>query len=281
MWSCSATARATTSRERRYLEPVRRAARARRADRPHRRQPATAGVPAPGAGSRSCSSTATPRAATSPASASTTWPVGRWPSAHLLERGHRRVAFVGGPSTLRQVRDRRRGRRRPCRPATGRRCSPISTPALTTAAGRAAAEELVASRTPSAPRPSSPPTTWSRSGSWPGSPPRGCGCPRTWRSSGTTTSSSPPAAAVPLSSVRQPRAELGRRGGRARCSRRSAAGGRAAPEASPGAVRLRVRHPPLLRHARRDRLTRGPAVSRAAPSRRSASSHAVEEPPGS
>ena len=34
---------------------------------------------------------------------------GRLAAAHLRDRGHRRIAFVGGPSTLRQVRDRRQG----------------------------------------------------------------------------------------------------------------------------------------------------------------------------
>ena len=39
---------------------------------------------------------------------------------HLLERGHRALAFVGGPSTLRQVRDRRQGAEETIATATGR-----------------------------------------------------------------------------------------------------------------------------------------------------------------
>ena len=38
---------------------------------------------------------------------------GRLAAEHLLERGHRRIAFVGGPFGMRQVADRYAGARRP------------------------------------------------------------------------------------------------------------------------------------------------------------------------
>lgn len=40
---------------------------------------------------------------------------GRLAADHLLDLGHRRIAFVGGPSSQRQVRDRRRGARKAAR----------------------------------------------------------------------------------------------------------------------------------------------------------------------
>ena len=123
-------------------------------------------------------------------------------------------------------------------------------------------------RTPSARRPSSPPTTWSRSGSSPVSPPTGLRVPedvaivglrrhRVRRRGGG-------AAVVGATAPRRARPA----GGRAAVRGDPPAGGRAPPEAPPGALRLRARRPPLLRHRAprpadaRAVLTRGPAVSR-------------------
>jgi len=75
--------------------------------------------------------------------------------AHLLESGHTRIAFVGGPLSIRQVADRRDGALRALDRAGA---SPdalhvIETPALNVAAGQragAAIAELPAARRPSA-----------------------------------------------------------------------------------------------------------------------------------
>ena len=75
--------------------------------------------------------------------------------AHLVERGHRDIAFVGGPMSLRQVADRRDGAIRALE-AAGRTAADlhvIETTALHVAAGRWAAEqvaELPAERRPTA-----------------------------------------------------------------------------------------------------------------------------------
>ena len=63
-------------------------------------------------------------------------------AGHLLERGHRRIAFVGGPFTLPQVRDRHAGILR----AGGSQeaeLSVVETSALNVAQGRAAGERLL------------------------------------------------------------------------------------------------------------------------------------------
>ena len=75
--------------------------------------------------------------------------------AHLLESGHTRIAFVGGPLSIRQVADRREGALRAL-DRTGASADDlhmIETPALNVAAGQragAAIAELPAGRRPSA-----------------------------------------------------------------------------------------------------------------------------------
>ena len=63
-------------------------------------------------------------------------------AGHLLGQGHRRIAFVGGPRSLGQVRDRLRGARSAVRsarlPSTA--LTVLSTTGLSVAAGRQAAE---------------------------------------------------------------------------------------------------------------------------------------------
>ncbi|WP_255556036.1 LacI family DNA-binding transcriptional regulator [Tessaracoccus palaemonis] len=66
---------------------------------------------------------------------------GRIAVEHLLERGHRRLAIVGGRSTLAQVRDRRRGAQEAVDAAEASLLS-ISTDHLDFAGGRRAAGEL-------------------------------------------------------------------------------------------------------------------------------------------
>jgi DNA-binding LacI/PurR family transcriptional regulator len=81
---------------------------------------------------------------------------GRLAVAHLLDQGHRRIAFVGGPFSILQVAERHQGARaaiadRPAAPVA--ELSIVETPSLTVAAGRAAAvtiAALPASRRPTA-----------------------------------------------------------------------------------------------------------------------------------
>ncbi|OHV31238.1 MULTISPECIES: LacI family DNA-binding transcriptional regulator [Pseudofrankia] len=80
---------------------------------------------------------------------------GELAATHLLERGHERIAFIGGPDTLSQVRDRRAGALRALEHAglPPDRLTVLATGALTVAEGRGAAERLVglpAARRPTA-----------------------------------------------------------------------------------------------------------------------------------
>ncbi|WP_197380522.1 LacI family DNA-binding transcriptional regulator [Mycolicibacterium mengxianglii] len=61
---------------------------------------------------------------------------------HLGEIGRRRIAFVGGPAELRQVRDRRAGAQQAVDGIPGASLEVIDTPALTVLAGRAVGELL-------------------------------------------------------------------------------------------------------------------------------------------
>jgi LacI family transcriptional regulator len=67
---------------------------------------------------------------------------------HLLDTGRRRIAFVGGPAELRQVRDRRAGAQEAVDLVGDAVLEVIGTPALTVLAGRAVGESL-RDRTPS------------------------------------------------------------------------------------------------------------------------------------
>lgn len=61
---------------------------------------------------------------------------------HLAAIGRRRIAFVGGPPELRQVRDRLQGARNALRHVPDAELEVISTPALTVLCGRAVAEQI-------------------------------------------------------------------------------------------------------------------------------------------
>ncbi|WJJ14339.1 LacI family DNA-binding transcriptional regulator (plasmid) [Prescottella equi] len=63
---------------------------------------------------------------------------------HLVETGRRRIVFVGGPSTLRQVRDRLDGARRAAAAHSGVTVDVIETPDTDVASGRIAAERIAA-----------------------------------------------------------------------------------------------------------------------------------------
>lgn len=66
---------------------------------------------------------------------------GRLAAKHLAEQGHRRIAFVGGPMAIRQVADRHAGASLVAA-STGMSLRHFEMPALTTTAGRAAAERI-------------------------------------------------------------------------------------------------------------------------------------------
>jgi LacI family transcriptional regulator len=61
---------------------------------------------------------------------------------HLLETGRRRIAFVGGPTSIRQVTDRLEGARRAVAETPGATLEVIETDALTVLQGRAAGEAI-------------------------------------------------------------------------------------------------------------------------------------------
>ena len=72
---------------------------------------------------------------------------GRLAVRHLIEVGRRRIAYVGGPPSIRQVADRLRGARQAVRRAPGVELEVVQTDALTVLAGRAAGE-LIREREP-------------------------------------------------------------------------------------------------------------------------------------
>ena len=61
---------------------------------------------------------------------------------HLGAIGRRHIAFVGGPASLRQVRDRRAGARQAVDAIAGAHFEAIDTPALTVLAGRSVGEQI-------------------------------------------------------------------------------------------------------------------------------------------
>jgi len=72
-------------------------------------------------------------------------PAGGFAAAkHLLERGRRRLAFVGGPASLRQVTDRLAGARRAVAEQAGASFEVFETTALSVLEGRRAGEAILA-----------------------------------------------------------------------------------------------------------------------------------------
>ena len=69
---------------------------------------------------------------------------GRLAAEHLIDRGHRRIAFIGGPDSLGQVRDRRRGAEAAWAAAglPAEDLVEITTTSLTVAEGREAGQRL-------------------------------------------------------------------------------------------------------------------------------------------
>jgi LacI family transcriptional regulator len=137
---------------------------------------------------------------------------GRLAVDHLLSLGHRNVALVGGPGKLQQVRDRRLGADL-ARAQHGHSANllTISTPGLDTASGVAAADELV-----SLPDDERPTAVFAANdllaiGLLQGFVTHGLRVPEDMALIGYDDISFAASAAVPLSSIRQPRVDLGRR----------------------------------------------------------------------
>ncbi|WP_229402907.1 LacI family DNA-binding transcriptional regulator [Micromonospora okii] len=137
---------------------------------------------------------------------------GRIAVEHLLERGHQRVAFVGGPESVGQVRDRLRGAREVWA-ELGRPTDDLlhlPTGALTVAEGRAAGERLAGLPARRRPGAAFCANDLLALGLLQHAVGAGVHVPGELAIVGYDDIDFAAAAAVPLTSVRQPRQELGR-----------------------------------------------------------------------
>jgi LacI family transcriptional regulator len=137
---------------------------------------------------------------------------GRLAIAHLLDQGHRRIGFVGGPRTFGQVRDRLDGARRAM--AAGKRKASdlivLETAALSVDEGRAAGERLAGMTSELRPTAAFCANDLLALGLLQQCVSLGVRVPDELAIIGYDDIDFAAAAAVPLSSVRQPRRELGR-----------------------------------------------------------------------
>lgn len=136
---------------------------------------------------------------------------GRLAAQHLVDRGHRSLSFVGGPRGLRQVADRRAGAEAVVQACSG--CRPLltlETPSLGVAAGRAAGEQLAAMTDADRPTAAFCANDLLAMGVLQALTSAGVRVPQDVAIVGYDDIEYAAAAAVPLSSVRQPREELGR-----------------------------------------------------------------------
>ncbi len=138
---------------------------------------------------------------------------GRLAVEHLLDLGHRRVAFVGGPERIGQVRDRRSGARTALEDAgrRGRDLVVIDTDALNVAEGRSAGERIAGMSKRSRPTAAFCANDLLALGLLQQCVSLGIRVPDDLAIVGYDDIEFAAAAAVPLTSVRQPRRELGRR----------------------------------------------------------------------
>ncbi|MFC4857661.1 LacI family DNA-binding transcriptional regulator [Actinophytocola glycyrrhizae] len=130
---------------------------------------------------------------------------------HLLETGHERIAFVGGPATVQQVRDRHEGAQNAAR-AFGRPAELVrmATGALTVAEGRRAGERLVGLPASTRPTAAFCANDLLALGLLQVMTRQGLSVPDDLAVVGYDDIEFAEAAAVPLTSVRQPRELLGR-----------------------------------------------------------------------
>ncbi len=137
---------------------------------------------------------------------------GRLAGQHLLDQGHKRIAFVGGPSSLAQVRDRRHGAELAVEQAGGdASLLVVGTPTTSLEAGVSSAGEIA-----SLPEPERPTAVFAANdliaiGLLQGFVTAGLRVPEDMAIIGYDDIAFAAAAAVPLSSVRQPREDIGRK----------------------------------------------------------------------
>lgn len=137
---------------------------------------------------------------------------GRLAVEHLLDRGHTRVAFVGGPAELGQIRERLEGAHAAWSDAGMPRDDLVvlHTPALTVAAGREAGERLAGMSAKRRPTGAFCANDLTALGLLQQAISSGVRVPQQLAIVGYDDIEFAAAAAVPLTSVRQPRDELGR-----------------------------------------------------------------------
>jgi LacI family transcriptional regulator len=136
---------------------------------------------------------------------------GRVAVQHLLDQGHTDIALVGGPADLEQIRDRRRGAELARAGHRDARLLAVSTPRLDAASGVAAAGELAALPTAERPTAVFAANDLLAVGLLQGLVGSGLRVPDDVALIGFDDISFAASAAVPLSSVRQPGRDLGRR----------------------------------------------------------------------
>jgi LacI family transcriptional regulator len=136
---------------------------------------------------------------------------GRLAATHLLEHGHTRLAFVGGKDDIRQVRDRLEGATREVQLTPGASIRVIPTEHLNIAAGLDVAATLVAIAPEDRPTGVFAANDLVAIGLLQGLMTRGLRVPDDVAIIGYDDIEFAAAAAVPLSSIRQPRCDLGRR----------------------------------------------------------------------
>ncbi|GAA2373020.1 LacI family DNA-binding transcriptional regulator [Nonomuraea africana] len=129
---------------------------------------------------------------------------------HLIERGHLRIAFVGGPPSFQQVADRHAGITSAVEAARGVTLETMSMPALSIAEGRAAGERIAALPPPSRPTAVFCANDLLALGLFQAMAAHGVRVPHDVAIVGYDDIDFAAASAVPLSSVRQPRELLGR-----------------------------------------------------------------------
>jgi LacI family transcriptional regulator len=138
---------------------------------------------------------------------------GRLAADHLLERGHRRIAFVGGPAELPQVHERHEGVRLAVREACGSddALTVLSQEKLTVAGGREAGEQIIGMHAARRPTAAICANDLVALGMLQEMVRHGVRVPDDFAIVGYDDIDFAAAAAVPLSSVRKPRQDLGRR----------------------------------------------------------------------
>jgi DNA-binding LacI/PurR family transcriptional regulator len=137
---------------------------------------------------------------------------GRMAVSHLIELGHRRVAFAGGPLSLRQVQDRHLGAGKAMADAglDPADLNVFETPSLTLSDGRRAGEQIVEHRAVDRPTAVFCANDLLALGVLQAVAGHGLGVPRDIAIVGYDDIDYAAAATVPLSSVRQPRELIGR-----------------------------------------------------------------------